>query len=47
MRYEAWKSPPVHAYLRVYIFNYTNVEEFEKGIDKKLQIQELGPYTYM
>ncbi|EEB15399.1 scavenger receptor class B member, putative [Pediculus humanus corporis] len=47
MRYEAWKSPPVHAYLRVYIFNYTNVEEFEKGIDKKLQIQELGPYTYI
>ncbi|KAK6633668.1 hypothetical protein RUM44_004275 [Polyplax serrata] len=46
MRYEAWKAPPVHAFLRIYIFNYTNVMEFEKGIDSKLKIQELGPYTY-
>jgi hypothetical protein len=28
------------------VFNYTNAEEYDKGIDSKLKVQEVGPYVY-
>lgn len=47
LRYEAWEKLPVHANLRLYLYNYTNIEEYERGIDSKLKLQEVGPYTYV
>lgn len=28
------------------MFNYTNVEAFLDGTDKKLKVEDVGPYTY-
>jgi len=39
-------SPPIDAIVKVYVFNYTNMESYAKGIDKRIKLQELGPYTY-
>lgn len=44
--FEMWKKPEAHVYLKVYIFNITNREEFLSGRDKKLKFQEVGPYVY-
>nr|CAD7462486.1 unnamed protein product [Timema tahoe] len=30
----------------MFIFNYTNVDNFKDGIDDKLNVQEVGPYIY-
>lgn len=39
-------KPPLNPQLRVHIFNYTNTERFLQGIDKKLIVQDIGPYVY-
>ncbi|XP_034935416.1 scavenger receptor class B member 1-like isoform X2 [Chelonus insularis] len=44
--FELWRKPPVDLYLKVYLFNVTNREEYISGIDKKLRFQEVGPYVY-
>ncbi|XP_012270757.1 lysosome membrane protein 2-like [Orussus abietinus] len=44
--YGLWERPLVRAAYRIRIFNYTNVDEFESGLDPKLKVQELGPYIY-
>lgn len=41
-----WQRPPVNVTYKVYIFNYTNVNDFESGRARKLHVQELGPYIY-
>ncbi|OAD57791.1 Scavenger receptor class B member 1, partial [Eufriesea mexicana] len=43
--FELWKKPPIEVYLKVYIFNITNAEEFLKG-GKNLKVNEIGPYVY-
>ncbi|CAG2058041.1 unnamed protein product, partial [Timema podura] len=44
--FSLWQRPPVHPLLKMFIFNYTNVDNFKDGIDDKLNVQEVGPYTY-
>ncbi|XP_050061505.1 scavenger receptor class B member 1-like isoform X2 [Aphis gossypii] len=44
--FEMWKSPEAAVYLKVYIFNITNREDFLAGIDEKLRFEEVGPYVY-
>lgn len=44
--FEMWREPPVDLYLRVFLYNVTNKEEFLSGTDKKLKVQEVGPYVY-
>ncbi|XP_024936691.1 scavenger receptor class B member 1 isoform X2 [Cephus cinctus] len=44
--FELWRSPPVELYLKVYLFNVTNSEEFMLGKEEKLKFQEVGPYVY-
>lgn len=44
--YELWKTPPVELYLEVYLWNVTNKEDYMSGKDKKLKVQEVGPYVY-
>lgn len=44
--FESWQSPSARLKYKLYIFNYTNVDEFEAGEASKLRVQELGPYVY-
>ena len=44
--FELWRKPPVDLYLKVYLFNVTNAEDYMNGKADKLQFQELGPYVY-
>ncbi|XP_066594761.1 scavenger receptor class B member 1-like [Prorops nasuta] len=41
-----WQRPPVRVMYKMYLFNYTNVDEFNSGAAKKLKVEELGPYIY-
>ncbi|XP_017882564.1 scavenger receptor class B member 1-like [Ceratina calcarata] len=41
-----WQRPPVSLLGKIYIFNYTNVEEFQNGNADKLKVEEVGPYIY-
>lgn len=42
--YDFWLDPPVPIYLKVYMFNVTNPEEFLQG--QKASLEEVGPYVY-
>ncbi|XP_066991108.2 lysosome membrane protein 2 isoform X2 [Anabrus simplex] len=42
--FEWWQRPPVEPYMRVHVFNYTNMEAFMHG--EKPKVQEVGPYTF-
>ncbi|XP_078050258.1 scavenger receptor class B member 1 [Augochlora pura] len=44
--YLLWQQPPVGLLLSVYVFNYTNLKEFESGNATKLRVQEVGPFVY-
>jgi len=44
--FDMWERPPYKLKYNIYIFNYTNVDEFEAGVANKLRVQELGPYKY-
>lgn len=40
-----WAQPPVELFLKVYLFNVTNRDEFLAG-KEKMKVQEVGPYVY-
>lgn len=44
--FEMWKGPFVKPLIKVYIFNYTNVDEYERGRADKLHVKEVGPFVY-
>lgn len=44
--FEMWRTPPVDLYLKVYLFNVTNRDEFLAGKEDKLRFNEVGPYVY-
>ncbi|XP_017892677.1 scavenger receptor class B member 1-like [Ceratina calcarata] len=44
--FEMWRKPDVELYLKVYLFNVTNPEEYLSGKESKLRFQEVGPYVY-
>lgn len=41
-----WTTPPIDPIIKVYVFNYTNILELENGIDKRIKLDEVGPYVY-
>ncbi|CAB3365605.1 Hypothetical predicted protein [Cloeon dipterum] len=43
--FNLWLKPPVPVFLKVYIFNVTNADEFLKG-GVKLRLEQVGPYVY-
>lgn len=43
--FELWRKPPIDIFIKVYIFNITNSEEFLRG-EEKLKVVEAGPYVY-
>ncbi|CAH1118615.1 unnamed protein product [Phaedon cochleariae] len=44
--YELWRAPPVELYLKVYLWNVTNKDEYMSGRHDKLKVEEVGPYVY-
>ncbi|XP_078051265.1 scavenger receptor class B member 1 [Augochlora pura] len=44
--FEMWRKPEVELYLKVYLFNVTNHEDYMSGKASKLKFQEVGPYVY-
>ncbi|KAJ8889904.1 hypothetical protein PR048_009409 [Dryococelus australis] len=44
VRYEPWRKSLYPITFRIYIFNWTNPEEFRSG--GKPRLVEMGPYTY-
>lgn len=41
-----WVTPPINPWFRVYIWNYTNWDEYTKDRSIKIKLQEVGPFTY-
>ncbi|XP_026282563.1 platelet glycoprotein 4-like [Frankliniella occidentalis] len=41
-----WVTPPVNPMFRVYIWNYSNWEEFQQDPSLKLKLDEIGPFAY-
>ncbi|KAF4520712.1 hypothetical protein B566_EDAN012499 [Ephemera danica] len=44
--YDMWSRPPVHPLHYIYLFNYTNIDDFREGRADKLKVDEIGPYVY-
>ncbi|XP_073817734.1 scavenger receptor class B member 1 [Musca autumnalis] len=44
--FNLWKKPPLEVFMKVYMFNVTNLDEYVRGIDAKLKVVEVGPYVY-
>ncbi|XP_037960819.1 protein peste-like [Teleopsis dalmanni] len=44
--YESWKKPPLKLSLDIYMFNWTNPEEFRNSTAKPI-LQQLGPYRFI
>ncbi|XP_005181047.1 scavenger receptor class B member 1 [Musca domestica] len=44
--FNLWKKPPLEVFMKVYMFNVTNLDEYVRGIDAKLRVTEVGPYVY-
>lgn len=43
--FNLWQDPPVDIYIKIYLWNITNSEEFLAG-KEKLRVEEVGPYVY-
>lgn len=43
---EWWLRPPIDPIVKVYVFNYTNIDSFLNGSDTKIFVDEIGPYSY-
>lgn len=41
-----WLRPPVDPIVKVYVFNYTNIDRFLNGNDAKIKVVQVGPYAY-
>lgn len=44
--YNWWLDPPDEILLKVYAFNVTNTFRFLNGKDKKMKMQEVGPFVF-
>lgn len=42
-----WENPPAKINFEIYVFNYTNVEDFLKYRADKLHVEEIGPFRYV
>lgn len=40
-----WAQPPVEPFIRIYVYNVTNADEFLNNGSKPI-LNELGPYVY-
>lgn len=44
--YDRFTKPMTNPFVKIHIFNYTNVERYRKRLDDKLHVQDVGPYVY-
>lgn len=44
--FELWKTPPVDLYIKIFLFNVTNAEQYLNGNAEKMIFNEVGPYVY-
>ncbi|XP_011260919.1 scavenger receptor class B member 1 isoform X2 [Camponotus floridanus] len=44
--FELWRTPQVDLYVKIYLFNVTNRDEYLDGRETKLRFQQVGPYVY-
>lgn len=44
--FRMWENPTYELYSDVYIFNYTNTEEYLRGETSQLNLDEIGPFTF-
>ncbi|XP_025074207.1 platelet glycoprotein 4-like [Pogonomyrmex barbatus] len=44
--FELWRKPEVDLYVKIYLFNVTNRDEYLSGKESKLRFQQVGPYVY-
>uniref|UniRef100_A0A1A9V6W7 Scavenger receptor class B n=1 Tax=Glossina austeni TaxID=7395 RepID=A0A1A9V6W7_GLOAU len=45
--YDIWKQLPIPVTLDVYLFNWTNPQDFHRGSNVKPRFVELGPYRFI
>ncbi|XP_041673990.1 scavenger receptor class B member 1-like [Drosophila eugracilis] len=43
--FNLWAQPPVDLYIKIYIFNISNAQEFLAGRER-LRVEQVGPYVY-
>lgn len=43
---DMWMDPPIPAYLEIYLFNFSNSDEFRKNMSIKPRFEEIGPYIF-
>jgi scavenger receptor class B, member 1 len=44
---EWWKDSPIQPLIKVYIFNYTNIDEYLMSPRRnKIKVEEVGPYVF-
>lgn len=41
-----YTSPPIDPILKVWMFNYTNIDDVLNGSAKTIKLNEVGPYIY-
>ncbi|XP_045535142.1 scavenger receptor class B member 1 [Papilio machaon] len=44
--FSMWENPTYQLFSEVYVFNYTNVNQYLRGTDKTLKLQEIGPFRF-
>ena len=44
--FDLWQNPPINPKMKVYLFNVTNSNEWLKGKDHKIKVNEIGPYVF-
>ncbi|XP_076643032.1 scavenger receptor class B member 1 [Halictus rubicundus] len=44
--FRMWQRPPAGVLFHIYVFNYTNLDEFENGNASKLRVEQVGPFVY-
>ncbi|XP_058057109.1 protein croquemort-like [Anopheles bellator] len=45
--YDNWIDPPIDMYLELYLWNWTNAEDYRQVGDYKPHLEQLGPYTFV
>ncbi|KAF9823767.1 hypothetical protein SFRURICE_000010 [Spodoptera frugiperda] len=44
--YNMWANPTYEMFSEMFVFNYTNAQEYLNGADKVLRVNEVGPFTF-
>ncbi|XP_049547847.1 protein croquemort-like isoform X1 [Anopheles darlingi] len=45
--YKNWIDPPIETELQIYLWNWTNAQDYRQGENYKPHLEQLGPYTFI